>query len=150
MIITKKHLSNSNNFLHFLSHVVPTLFHVVLYHSILQYTTVYYLLSHVVLPCYTVASCPQLDNPTNGRVFVTGLGVQEQAIYICDEGFVIDGLLVRICLDDGEWGGDNPTCASEQRNMHYCLLLYCLKLCVGRNKLDVNFGERERSTAGIG
>ena len=50
---------------------------------------------------------------------MTGLGVQEQAIYVCDPGFVIVGLLVRICLDNGEWGGDDPTCTSEQHDRHY-------------------------------
>ena len=50
---------------------------------------------------------------------MTGLGVQEQAIYVCDQGFVIVGLLVRICLDNGEWGGDDPTCTSEQHDRHY-------------------------------
>ena len=75
---------------------------------------------------------------------MTGLGVQEQAVYICDEGFVIDGLLVRICLDDGEWGGGNPTCTSEYANYVHIssfLLLYCFEaLC--------EFW-RERKTAGI-
>ena len=50
---------------------------------------------------------------------MTGLGVQEQAIYVCDPGFVIVGLLVRICLDNGEWGGDDPTCTSEQHDRQY-------------------------------
>ena len=91
IFIVKKHLLSSHDSIHFLSHVA----------------------------CHTAAFCPQLDSPTNGRVLVTGLGVQEQAIYVCDPGFVIVGLLVRICLDNGEWGGDDPTCTSEQHDRHY-------------------------------
>jgi len=59
--------------------------------------------------------CPVLMNPANGQVFPTGQRVLAQAVYNCDPGFTIEGLLVRICLDNGEWGGDDPVCISKQQ-----------------------------------
>lgn len=59
--------------------------------------------------------CPVLMNPANGEVFPTGQRVLAQAVYNCDPGFTIEGLLVRICLDNGEWGGDDPVCISKQQ-----------------------------------
>lgn len=35
----------------------------------------------------------------------------DEATYSCDEGYVLLGAEVRVCGEDGEWGGEAPTCA---------------------------------------
>lgn len=64
---------------------------------------------------HTEVFCPVLMNPANGQVFPTGQRVLARALYECNSGFVVEGLLVRICLDNGEWGGDDPVCISKQQ-----------------------------------
>ena len=62
----------------------------------------------------TEVFCPDLMNPANGVVLLTGRTVLAEAGYLCDSGFAVEGLIVRRCLDNGEWGGDDSTCISKQ------------------------------------
>ena len=68
------------------------------------------------LPCmhYTELLCPVLTPPENGQVFVNGQTVNSIATYFCEDGFVPE-LLVRSCLDNGEWSGFDPMCISMQQ-----------------------------------
>ena len=56
--------------------------------------------------------CPVLASPENGEVFVTGQTVNSIATYFCNDGFIPE-LLIRSCLDNGEWSGFDPLCISE-------------------------------------
>lgn len=54
--------------------------------------------------------CPFLMNPGNGRVDVMGRTTGSQAVYDCDEGFAANGLIVRVCGENGMWSGDDTEC----------------------------------------
>ena len=60
--------------------------------------------------CFVVVTCPQLDNPPNGEVSVEGQTVGSTANYVCDIGFELIGVLKRVCLQDGQWSDDEPSC----------------------------------------
>ena len=53
--------------------------------------------------------CPPLPNPTNGAVLY-GQDVGNLANYSCVSGFHLNGMAVRVCLADGTWSGNAPTC----------------------------------------
>ena len=59
---------------------------------------------------HAVITCPTLENPTNGRVRVSGQTVGSRAIYSCNPGYKIDGNSRRRCMDDGQWSGEDPRC----------------------------------------
>ena len=63
---------------------------------------------------HIVLLCPVLTPPENGDVFVSGQTVNSIATYICNEGFLSE-LLVRSCLDNGEWSGFDPMCLSMSK-----------------------------------
>ena len=54
--------------------------------------------------------CPNLTDPANGRVDVSGRTVGSLATYSCDEGFEENGLMVRVCGANGEWSGSDTEC----------------------------------------
>ncbi|XP_039298453.1 sushi, von Willebrand factor type A, EGF and pentraxin domain-containing protein 1 isoform X2 [Nilaparvata lugens] len=54
--------------------------------------------------------CPALENPTLGRVVVSGKLFRDKATYTCEAGFHVVGLRERTCQADGQWSGGAPTC----------------------------------------
>ena len=53
--------------------------------------------------------CPDLVPPENGGVeFTTSIG--DTAVYMCDDGFILSGNSVRLCLPGGIWNGSDPVC----------------------------------------
>ena len=44
---------------------------------------------------------------------MTGNAVGDTVLYLCDSGYVVDGLIVRLCEDDGRWSGEEPRCVSK-------------------------------------
>ena len=56
--------------------------------------------------------CPNLVNPANGMVVVTGNSVGDNATYTCDPGFELEGATTRTCQSDGTWSGIPPWCES--------------------------------------
>ena len=55
--------------------------------------------------------CPELDDPDNGQVVLTGRTRFSTATYTCDEEFEFVGrTCIRVCEDDGEWSGEEPEC----------------------------------------
>ena len=59
--------------------------------------------------------CPKLADPQNGKVKVSGFYPGQKATYSCDNGFVLIGLVTRICLKDGKWSQEAPTCRSNNK-----------------------------------
>ena len=53
--------------------------------------------------------CPDLENPDNGIVDVSGNQPGDTAVYTCNDGFTLDGEN-RTCGQDGKWSGSEPTC----------------------------------------
>ena len=60
-----------------------------------------------------ITECPQLQNPANGQVSVSGTTVGSTATYTCNTGFVIARQSTRQCLESGQWSGQAPTCSRE-------------------------------------
>ena len=61
----------------------------------------------------TVVDCGRLDNPENGRVFITGTRVGSIATYRCNRGFRLLGSSRRTCQSNSQWSGQAPVCISE-------------------------------------
>lgn len=61
-------------------------------------------------PTCTAVFCPNLPNPANGEVTLTGNTVGSLATYSCDLGFGLVGFSTRICQPTGQWSGEEPTC----------------------------------------
>ena len=63
---------------------------------------------------HTVTECGALSDIPNGAVSYTSSQVGAQARYTCDTGYHRDGVEVRICLDNGQWSADAPSCVQIQ------------------------------------
>ena len=60
-----------------------------------------------------VMTCPDLENPDNGTVVVSGNQPGDTAVYSCDFGFTLDEEDTRTCGQDGQWSGSEPTCVGK-------------------------------------
>ena len=58
-------------------------------------------------------TCPDLEDPSDGTVSVTGQFVGSAATYSCNEGFQLQGAVLRICQITGEWSPQAPVCKRE-------------------------------------
>ena len=61
--------------------------------------------------------CPQLQDPANGAVSQPNNVTGTIATYTCDPGFVLVGSETQMCMTDGTWSGQPPTC-SESKQCH--------------------------------
>ncbi len=59
---------------------------------------------------FVEVECSVLEAPEGGSVKLTGLMVGSTATYMCNGGYVLEGVQVRTCLKDGTWSGDEPRC----------------------------------------
>ena len=66
------------------------------------------------MPSSTLARCPILIDPANGRVSVTGNSPGDMAVYTCDPDYDLVGVSVRQCGSNGEWSGEAPMCIRKQ------------------------------------
>ena len=57
-----------------------------------------------------IIDCGNLRDPRNGDVDLTGTTVGSRATYSCDNGFVLQGNIIRKCQNIGEWSGKEPIC----------------------------------------
>ena len=57
--------------------------------------------------------CGDLLAPINGSVTLNGTVEGSIANYTCDEGFLLDGPVVRMCGSNGMWSGSTPQCEGE-------------------------------------
>ena len=66
--------------------------------------------------------CGGLGDPDNGQVVTSGGTILGSvAIYICNDGFNLDGSSMRTCQPDGTWSGNEPTCGKETMDKGYKL-----------------------------
>ena len=69
-------------------------------------------LSELMLPLYIVR-CPNLPNPSNGRVNQRGDRPGDRATYTCNRDYELVGESTRTCQNNGDWSGDAPTCKRQ-------------------------------------
>ena len=60
--------------------------------------------------------CPELPDPPNGQVSLTGRHFQDSAVYSCDEGFTLVGVRSHTCQASGRWSGRAPECGEWRGN----------------------------------
>jgi CUB/sushi domain-containing protein len=63
-----------------------------------------------------IAQCPNLTDPQNGTVTLSGNMPGDTACYTCMTGFQ-PTTTCRICLSSGEWSGQDITCQSEHLDL---------------------------------
>ena len=61
----------------------------------------------------TIVRCPDLPDPSNGRVNQRGNKPGDRASYTCNSGYELQGDSTRTCQNNGQWSGDAPTCERE-------------------------------------
>ena len=67
---------------------------------------------------FTVLTCPQLTFD-NGVIVVpvnSNLRVGTVAIYMCNEGLILEGIKNRTCQANGFWSGNEPVCRGKKTN----------------------------------
>ena len=72
------------------------------------------------IPSSTLARCPILIDPANGRVSVTGNSPGDTATYTCDSDYDLVGSRILTCGDDGMWSDTPPTCQGVGMNTAVC------------------------------
>ena len=61
--------------------------------------------------CLHVSDCGPLPDPVDGVVNTTaGTTYTEVANYSCDVGYNLVGDSQRVCMHDGQWDGNAPSC----------------------------------------
>ena len=57
--------------------------------------------------------CPDLDDPANGEVMVSGMSPGDTATYTCDSGFELVGADTLTCGNDGQWSPAPSICRGD-------------------------------------
>ena len=57
-----------------------------------------------------MVNCGGLDSPNNGLVTESETTVNYSANYSCNTGYELRGDATRVCLANGLWSGNEPTC----------------------------------------
>ena len=66
---------------------------------------------------FVTVRCPNLPDPSNGRVNQRGNKPGDRATYTCNRGYELQGGFTRICQNNGQWSGEAPTCEREGMNL---------------------------------
>ena len=56
------------------------------------------------------ADCGRLATPSHGSVTFAGTVFGSVATYTCNTGYYVSGMITRICMEDGTWGGAETSC----------------------------------------
>lgn len=57
-----------------------------------------------------LADCGIPDVPNNGMVSYNSTVEGSMAVYMCDEGYILEGVIQRTCEESGQWSGNVPQC----------------------------------------
>ena len=60
---------------------------------------------------YAAQECPRLSHPDNGKVYI--IENDKIALYVCDDGFNIDGSHSLYCVGD-KWSSPPPVCQRQR------------------------------------
>ena len=77
-----------------------------------------------------VVVCPELLDPDNGQVQLSDVVFESTATYSCDTGYNLNGSVSRMCMADGQWNGEDPTCQSKGQYHHHWFVCVCACVCV--------------------
>ena len=74
----------------------------------------------------SLALCPDLVDPVNGMVMMTGNSVGDTATYSCDDEFSLSGVVMVTCEDDGQWSDPPPICVAFRTCViiQYCIVIH--------------------------
>ena len=61
-------------------------------------------------------------DPANGQVELPSMVFGSTATYSCDRGYNLNGSMSRVCMGDGQWSGEDPTCQSKWE--WHCLAVF--------------------------
>lgn len=64
------------------------------------------------LPSCKIVKCSPLKTPSNGKLALTKISYSGRAKFTCDDGFSLIGSEKIICMANGNWSDDVPSCAS--------------------------------------
>ena len=93
----------------------------------------------------TVVDCGPLESITNGNVMVNGgTTFNRIAIYVCNSGYHLVRMAIRICQSSGQWNGSAPRC---ERNCEFLLVTFIHKLYI--RQLQYECSNMQRSHTGI-
>ena len=67
--------------------------------------------------------CPDLPDPDDGSVKVTGRYPGQKATYSCNEGYQLVGFATRSCSHSGKWSGKAPICKRELLPQEYNVIM---------------------------
>ena len=77
----------------------------------MYFIRILYNLYTTYLSLLAVVNCGPLSNIPNGAVDTSGgTNYKCTAVYTCDTGYVLNGMVARTCQVDGMWSGNEPTC----------------------------------------
>ncbi|XP_013785896.1 protein lev-9-like, partial [Limulus polyphemus] len=62
------------------------------------------------VPDCELKQCPLPSDPQNGKVSYNLLTYKSVINYHCDKGYGLVGPSERVCLEDGMWSGEEPSC----------------------------------------
>ena len=81
-------------------------------------------LPYQVILIISIALCPDLSDPANGMVSMTGNSAGNAATYTCDAGYELIGSKTVTCMDDGTWNDGPPMCRRKQFILHnHCMVI---------------------------
>ena len=58
----------------------------------------------------TGIQCPDPGTPANGRRLGETFEVGDTVLFMCSDGYQLDGSMVVMCQEDGTWDHPTPTC----------------------------------------
>ena len=76
---------------------------------------------------FSAGQCPNLPNPSNGIVTLSGRNLGSTATYKCNDGYKLIGEDKRTCQNDATWSGREPSCKSKYFYRHWVIqMIDCL------------------------
>ena len=73
-----------------------------------------------------IIECPQLIDPAEGDVAMSGNNPGSSATYTCRTGYALTGDDIRFCQNDGTWSGNDPFCRCKCTDLSLSLLPHTL------------------------
>lgn len=69
--------------------------------------------SQFFLLIFPAVECGSLAMPTNGSTYGELTTYPNKVYFNCDEGFVLQGSSIRVCMANGSWSGTETLCEGE-------------------------------------